>query len=587
MSGPIRYTVRMPQPHAHRFEVEAWFPAAGDRLTVALPVWTPGSYLVREFSRHLSCVTAEDEQGAPLPLSRVDKRSFEVQAQGRAVRLRYEVYANELSVRTSHLDGSHAFWNGATLFLYDQARRGEEHRVRVEAPEGWQVFCALDPDDGGDFVARDYDALVDSPFEVGPHRALPFEVQGVLHQVVFWGGTPADPDRLVADMARSCALQAAFFGALPLRRYLFIVHLVDKGRSGLEHHDCSVLLFSRHGFGSVRGREDFLHLVAHEYFHRWNIKRVRPRALCAVDFGQENYTRLLWAFEGFTSYYDMLLTRRAGLSSPSRYLQRLGETLTLLHGTPGRRVMTLEDASLQAWIKQYRPDENSANSAISYYLKGEIVGWLLDLTLRHATGDQRSLDDVLRLLVQRYGDGAGVPEEGVEAAAEEVAGVSLQAFFDRSVRSTQELDYSVLSHVGLDVRFRLRESPGDRGGTPPRAKDLRPRGWLGATARPSGTIGVVYAGSAAMEAGLYADDEVVALDGFKVDGSALLARVDERAPGEQVRLTVFRRDRLVELPVILGEKPQDAVWLQRAEQPSEQQRGSWALWVGAPWHTES
>ncbi len=587
-SETVRYTIRMPRPHTHRFEIEATFPSAPGERIFALPVWNPGSYLVREFARHVQSVGAEDEAGRPLPITRVDKRSFLVRAGTGPVRLRYEVYANELSVRTSHLDGSHAFWNGATVFLYEEAHRHLEHRVRVEAPEGWRVFTALDvAPNTGEYVAVDYDQLVDSPFEVGPHTPARFEVQGVPHELVFWGGEPPDLPRVVADVQRVCEQAAAFFGGVPHRRYLFIVHLLEKGRSGLEHRDSSVLVYSRNGWATLRGREDFLHLVAHEYFHLWNIKRLQPAAFTRIDYGGENYTRLLWAFEGITSYYDMLLTRRAGLSPPSRYLQRLGEAFTQLHGVPGRRVMTLEDASMQAWVKQYRPDEHSPNSGVSYYLKGELVGLLLDLTLRRITSDEKSLDDVLRLLWSRYGErGIGVPEDGWEAAAEEIAGQSLRAFFDRALRSTEELDTSSLAHVGLDLRFRPKESPGDRGGTPPRAREPRPRGWLGANARSSGTISVVFADSPAMDAGLYVDDEVIALDGVRVDGTSLLARIDERPPGERVRLTFFRRDRLLELDVTLGEKPEDAVWLVRAEAPTDAQRQAYAKWIGAPWEAE-
>ncbi len=584
----IRYTVRMPRPHTHRFAVEARFPASGGDLLVALPVWNPGSYLVREFAKHVQSVTAETPDGSPLQVSRADKSSFLVRSGGAEVLLRYEVYANELSVRTSHLDGSHAFWNGATLFLYDEARRHLEHRVRVEAPAAWRVSTALDPDPAtGEYVAADYDHLVDSPFECGPHTVHRFEVLGVPHELLFWGGEPPDLPRVLSEVQRVCEHEALFFGGLPHRRYLFIVHLLEKGRSGLEHRDSSVLVYARNGWSTPRGREDFLHLVAHEYFHLWNMKRLRPAGLTPLDYGRENYTRLLWAFEGLTSYYDMLLTRRAGLTPPGRYLQRLGEAFTQLHGVPGRRVMTLEDASLQAWVKQYRPDENSANSAVSYYLKGELVGFLLDITLRKLTGDEKSLDDVMRLLWARYGvQGGGVPEDAWEAAAEEVAGQSLRAFFDRALRSTEELDSSSLAHVGLDLRFRPKESAGDKGGTPPRSRDPRPRGWLGANVRQSGTVSVVYADSPAMDAGLYVDDEVIALDGARVDGAALLSRIDERAPGDTVRLTFFRRDKLMELDVTLGAKPEDAVWLVRSDAPTEAQKRAYAAWIGAAWDAE-
>ncbi|MFZ5469901.1 MAG: M61 family metallopeptidase [Myxococcota bacterium] len=582
MAPIVRYAVSMPRPHSHLFEVEAAFPATGEALTARLPVWTPGSYLVREYARHLQEVTARSDQGEALSVTRLDKRSFHVPSKGRPVTLKYKVYANELTVRTSHLDGSHGYFNGATVFLYAEPLRGAEHRVAVHPPSGWEAFCALDRQ-GTEFVAPNYDELVDSPFEVGPHTPLAFTAAGVPHQVILWGDPQLDREKLVGDLAKICETEAKLFGGLPMRRYLFFVYLTDKGRGGLEHKASTALLYPRTGFSNAKGWEDFLTLCAHEYFHLWNVKRIKPRALVPFDYGQENYTRLLWAFEGVTSYYDNLLVRRAGLMSAARYLQRLGESVSALHSTPGRKVLPLAEASMVAWIKHYRPDENTANSAISYYLKGEIVAFLLDLELRRATSDQKSLDDVMRYLWKRYGDERGVPEDGVEAAVNEVAGKDLSAFFDRALRSTDELDYSVLSHVGLEARFRVREAASDKGGSPPRVKEPKARGWLGLSIKGSATIATVLEGSPAMEAGLYADDDIVALDGFKVDGGALVSRCEDKKPGEVVKVTVFRRDKLLEVSVPLGQKPADAIYFSRVETPTEQQKSSFQEWLGAAW----
>ncbi|MFL5355216.1 M61 family metallopeptidase [Archangium sp.] len=584
MPEAVHYRVSMLRPHSHLFEVEATFPAGPDVLEAVLPVWTPGSYLVREFARQVQDLSASGPGGEPLPVQRMDKRGWRVRAQGRAVTLRYRVYANELTVRTSHLDGSHGYFNGATLFLYTEATRGLEHHVTVEAPEGWKSFTALERQ-GEAFVAKDYDELVDSPFEVGPHTPHTFTAAGVPHEVVVWGDAVPDAGRLCSDLQRICEAQARMYGGLPMKRYVFLVYLTDKGRGGLEHKASTSLLFPRSGLQSPRGWEDFLTLAAHEYFHLWNIKRVKPRALVPFDYAQENYTSLLWAFEGGTSYYDNVFVLRSGLMGASRYLTRLGETLSTLHATPGRKAQTLAEASLVSWVKHYRPDEHSPNSAISYYLKGEVVAALLDLEIRRATSDARGLDDLMRLLWQRYGDESGVPEEGVEAAASEVAGKDLSAFFDRAVRSTEELDYSVLSHVGLEARFRPRESSSDKGGTPPpRVKgDSKPKAWLGVTTKGSATIATVLDGSPAQEAGLYVDDELVALDGWKVDAAGLLARTEDKSPGETVRLTVFRRDRLVEVLVALGQKPADAVWLARVDKPTDAQKAAYQAWLGSPW----
>lgn len=588
MSEAVSYRVSLPKPHSHLFEVEAHFPPFGEEPVVAFPVWTPGSYLVREYARHIQELSASAVSGAPLPFTRLDKRSIRVKSGGKAFRLKYKVYANELTVRTSHLDGTHGYFNGATLFFYAEPLRGREHRVAVHAPSGWQVFSALDRQ-GVDFIASSYDDLIDSPFEIGPHKPLEFTAAGVPHQVVLWGDPVLDTEKLIADLQKICETEAQLFGGLPMKRYLFLVYLTDKGRGGLEHKASTALLFPRTGFQNAKGWEDFLTLAAHEYFHLWNVKRIKPKALVPFDYSQESYTQLLWSFEGTTSYYDNLLVRRAGLMSAARYLTRMGETLTLLHTTPGRKVMTLADSSMLSWIKHYRPDENSANSAISYYLKGEVVAMLLDLEIRRATGDAKSLDDLMRLLWSRYGDERGVPEDGIEKAAAEVAGTDLTSFFDRAVRSTDELDYSVLSHVGLEARFRVRESASDKGGSPPRIKasEAKPKGWLGILTKGSSTIATVLDGSPAMEAGLYPDDELVACDGYRVDAAGLVSRSEERKPGETIRITVFRRDKLIEVPVTLGTKPADAIYLARVEHPSEQQKAAYKSWLGAPWEETS
>lgn len=583
MTEAVRYRVSMSRPHSHLFEVEARFPAL-DVLDAVLPVWTPGSYLLREYARHVQDVSASDEAGQALRVERTDKRTWRVDSRGRPAVLRYRVYANELTVRTSHLDGTHGYFNGATLFLHAEGLRALPHRLRLEAPTGWSVFSALERD-GEEWVAPDHDTLVDSPVEVGPHQPLSFLAVGVPHEVVVWGEPKPDAQRLASDLKTLCEAEAAFFGALPFKRYLFLVYLTDKGRGGLEHMASTTLLFGRQALQTPKGWEDFLTLASHEYFHLWNVKRIKPRALVPLRYGEEAYTRLLWAFEGTTSYYDNLLVRRAGLMAPQRYLTRLGEAMSALVATPGRQVQTLEEASLTAWVKYYRPDENSANSAVSYYLKGELVALCLDLVLRQLTSDAHSLDDVMRLLWQRFGDGHGVPEDGVEAAAAEVAGQSLAPFFDRALRSTEELDLSVLQHVGLEAHARVRESAGDRGGTPPRLKsgETRERGWLGVLPRSGNTLASVATGSPAMEGGLYAEDEVLALDGEKVDAAALLSRCDEKAPGTRVTVHVFRRDRLVEVPLTLGVRPSDAIWLGRVETPTAAQKASYQKWMGAAW----
>lgn len=583
MAEAVHYLLSVSKPHAHLADVEAIFPAQQNPLTVTLPVWTPGSYLVREFARHLQDITAADEAGKPLPVTRLNKNSFQIQGKGR-IHLHYRVYANELTVRTSHIDGTHAYFNGASIFLYSESLRDKAHRVRVSAPKGWNTFVALERD-GEEFVAGHYDELIDSPIEVAPTQALRFMVDKVPHELVIWGDFPADASRLVNDLQTICAAESRLFGGLPMPRYLFLLYLTDKGRGGLEHRASTSLLFSRFNLNTPKGWEDLLSLAAHEYFHLWNVKRITPRAFVPFNYQQEMYTTLLWAFEGVTSYYDNLILRRAGLVGGHRYLLKVGEAISLLHGTPGRQRQTLAEASQVAWIKHYRPDENSLNSAISYYLKGEIVALLLDLEIRRQTQDKKGLDDVMQRLWTVYGQGNGVPEDGVEKAVSDVVGRSMTPFFDRALRSREDLDYSVFGHVGLELRFRVKESASDKGGTPPRVKpaDQEPKGWLGIALKGSNVVGSVLTDSPAMNAGIYADDEIVALDGFKVDGNTLIARCEEKKPGEQARVSLFRRDQLVEIPVTLGPKPLEAAFLARLENPTEAQKAAYQSWLGAPW----
>ncbi len=581
MPEKVRYRVSMPQPNNHLFEVEARFPPQGDTLVLALPVWTPGSYLVREFSRHTQEFRAFDASGVALKATRRDKRSFLVECGGGEVRLTYRVYAHELSVRTSHLDATHGYFNGATLFYYAESLRNRRHELTIDAPDGWRVHTALESE-GTTFWAADYDAFIDAPVEVSAAEARAFHASGVPHTLVTWGEPNVDYHRVLEELPKVVDTCARLWGELPSKRYLFVLHASDKVRGGLEHGNATTLMFPRDGFSSARGWEDFIALCAHEYFHLWCGKRLQPRRFIPFDYAQENYTSLLWFFEGATSYYDSLLVCRAGLMRPDRYLARLGETISDLESTPGRKVLPLAEASELAWIKHYRPDENTLNSAVSYYVKGEVVSALLDLTIRDVTRGERSLDDVLRLLWKRYGSGEGVPEDGIELAASEVASRDLSPFFAQALRGTEELDFTPFASVGLELKRRVRESPGDRGGTAPRDEEEKAGGWIGVLGRSGHTIAAVIADSPAMRAGLAAGDEVVAVDGQRCDVSGLVARCAERAVGDAIKVSFFRRASLGEATLALAVRPLECAWLSPMENQSLQQRAAYAAWLGVP-----
>jgi predicted metalloprotease with PDZ domain len=580
----ILYRIHLPDPKSHLLAVEMEVRGVHGPASLVLPVWTPGSYLVREFARNVMQFQATDGAHTPLRHEKTDKHTWRVEAPADGVlRAGWVLNADELTVRTSHVDATHASVIGAGVFMYLDGRQGEPAEVEVRAPEGWRITTPLREIGEGRFRAADFDELVDSPLEIGRHERVQWLVNAVPHQFAVWGRGNADPRRLARDTTRIVLAEREIFGALPYEAYTFILHLTSGGGGGLEHRNCSSLLADRWAF---RGApyESFLGLVAHELFHAWNGKRIRPAALGPFDYTRENYTRDLWVVEGITTYYTDLLLRRAGLITTERYLGKLGEMISKLQTLPGRAVQPLADASFDTWIKFYRPDTNTPNATISYYQKGALVAMLLDLRIRGATGNTRSLDDLMRLLWERHGSvDTGFPEGAVEALAEEVAGTELRGFFDLALRSTGELDYAAaFAAAGLElVAPRPPGGPatpvGPMGPGPVRfagpagapVSAPAPQAWeshTGLTLSGGGTqlvVANVLTGSAAWRAGVNAGDELVALDGFRILGPDWLnARLVERQQGSEATLTVFRRDELInlQLPVVTGPPPR---WMVR------------------------
>jgi predicted metalloprotease with PDZ domain len=584
----IRYTISMPAPHTHRFhitlEVEG---VTAPTLDLALPVWTPGSYMVREYARHLQSFSAA-AGGAPLGWEKIDKATWRVDAAGHtSVRITYEVYAFELTVRTSHLDGSHGYFNPATLCLAVLGRADQPHHVQIDAPEGWRASTGLRQGEApGSFVARDYDELIDSPFEIGTHRLLTFEVEGVPHEIALWGSGNEDAQQLVDDTRRIVeATRAHFDGPLPYERYLFIVQLADGLYGGLEHRNSVTNLLDRWTFRPARSYERFLGLTSHEYYHVWNVKRIRPAPLGPFDYQRENYTRQLWVAEGITSYYDNLILARSGLISPDRYLETLADDILALQSQPGRAVQTLAQSSFDAWIKFYRPDEQSINSSISYYLKGSLVALALDMAIRAGTDGARSLDDVMRYLYTEvyggadqsrfYDAGAFAEDGGFLAAVESVAGDAggrYRELLRRAVETTEELDYdTALAAVGLrpEWGYKADVPPGHA----PATLGVRLKSEHGRL-----KVAAVLAGGPAEQAGIYAHDEIIAFAGARVDEERLKARLLERSPGERVAVTLFRGDQLIQVEAQLGSAPHDTLRLvphPEASMAQQQERRRW------------
>jgi predicted metalloprotease with PDZ domain len=589
------YTLRIPQPEARRIEVELSVEARDARsLDVRMPVWTPGSYLVREHQRHVDGLRAHNGEGRELAVEKTDKHTWRIDCAGAGrVQVSYRVHCFELTVRTNHVDATHAFLNPSAACIFVVGREAEPCTVRLDLPQGWRSWVAL-PFEGDRFRAQDYDELADSPFELGTegsHSSHTFTARGVPHELVVWGRGDFDARRVVPDLVKIIDAEAAIFGGLPYKdRYLFILHLNDKGRGGLEHRRSCALLVPRFSFVQKPAYEDFLLLVAHEFFHLWNVKRLRPAAFTPYDWTRENHTRLLWAMEGLTSTYEVMALRRAGLVTPQRFLEIWAERVSQLLRTPGRLRMSLSQASFDAWIKHYRPDESTANTTVSYYLKGSIVGFLLDLELRRRSGGARSLDDLVRVLFEKHGLPPGLPEDGVEKAAIELLGgeSGLHAWFERAIHSTEELQLDeALAGVGLQAIQHPARSADDKGGTeadPKGAPEVTSsRGWLGATLRekPTGLeIASVLEGSPAQASGLAGGDEIVATDGFRTDVKQRLGRAQA---GQTVRLSLFRMDELMEVAVPLLPAPRDTVTFVPDPKATPEQLARRERWLGAKW----
>jgi predicted metalloprotease with PDZ domain len=549
---PIRYTLRFPEPQTHYVEVSADVPAPDlDSVELMMAVWTPGSYLVREFARHVEGVTAEAPDGVPLAVEKSAKNRWRIATGGApVVQVKYRVYGREMSVRTNWIEAGFALLNGAPTFLTLADTIARPHEVTIIPADGWtQCVSGLRIGEGAEhrYCAPDYDTLVDSPILVGNPAVYEFAVDDTPHALVNEGDWAFfDGQRAARDLEAIVRAQREFWGALPYDRYVFI-NLITEAGGGLEHGNSSVLMTGRWATRTRKAYLTWLALASHELFHVWNVKRLRPIELGPFDYEKEIITPSLWVVEGITDYYDDVLVHRAGLSTRDEYLESLSDKIEELQTTPGRAVRSVSLASQDAWIKLYRPDENTPNTAISYYTKGCVVAFLLDARIRHTTAGARSLDDVMRVAYQEYSGARGFTPEQFRALAERVAGTDLAEFWSSAIEGTSELDFE----EALDV-FGLRFKPAV---VPPGEK---PKAWIGAATRnDTGRLIVtqVRRQTPAFAAGLDADDEILAIDDVRVRADGLDRRLEQYSPGDRVSLLVARRDRLSRLDLTLGAEP--------------------------------
>ncbi len=597
---PILYSVQPKNPAAHLFEVTCTVqnPAA-EGQTFSLPAWIPGSYMIRDFAKNIVQIDAWAGNQA-VELTKLDKQNWQCSPCNGPLSLRYDVYAWDLSVRSAHLDQLHGFFNGTSLFLLPHGKETVPCIVDIRPPEkpvrgNWRVATTLPrktavPYQFGSYQAQNYHELIDHPVEMGDFTLATFEAGGVPHDIVITGRHHADTNRLCRDLEPICEQHIRFFGELPaMERYLFLITVTGDGYGGLEHRSSTALLCSRNDLPRRKtdeiddGYRSFLGLCSHEYFHLWNIKRIKPSVFSPCDLSRENHTRQLWAFEGITSYYDDLALRRSGLISEQSYLELLGQTITRVLRGSGRFKQSVAESSFDAWTKFYRQDENAPNAIVSYYTKGALIALALDLTIRLHSDNSKSLDDVMKTLWERHGKTAtGVPEGAIEKLAETIAGIELDGFFSNYLYGTEDLPLDqLLPRFGIKYTLRPADSDSDKGGKPSQYK--RPRIVLGAkfsNRNGAACISTVFDNGAAQQAGLAAGDLICAIDNLRVTHANLEQQINNYAVGDTVTVHAFRHDELLRFEVTLQSAPPDSCVLTLMEEVDSATRRRRTSWLG-------
>jgi predicted metalloprotease with PDZ domain len=580
----IRYTLRFPAPHTHYVEVEAVYPTGGRPQTeLFMAVWTPGSYLVREYERHVENVSAKSADGRARAVVKTRKNRWTVESAGAtSVTVAYRVYGREMTVRNNWIESGFAMLNGAPTFLTLADRAQRRHDVAIVLPPTWKgiatplmpVFDAVPPrpadTNAHTYRAEDFDTLVDSPIIIGNPVIRQFQVAGKPHYLVLEGDPSVfDADRAAADVQKIVEAGGKVMGGRYDYPHYYFLNMITEAGGGLEHKNSFLGMAGRFTTRTRRAYLGWLGLIAHEYFHNWNVKRLRPIELGPFDYENEVHSKALWIAEGFTDYYGSLLVRRAGLSNRDEYFEDLTAQVEAVQQTPGRLVTPLGLASYDTWIKQYRPDENTANTTVNYYPKGAVIALLLDAKIRKATNDTKSLDDAMRLAYSRYSGEKGYTLEQFYQTMSEVAGVDLKPWFAQAVDTTEELDYrEALEWFGL--RFR----PVDANNA---------RAYLGVSTRIDAgrlLVSQVRRGTPVFDAGLNVDDEILAVDEVRVRADGLAARLEQYKAGDKVTLLIARRDQIMRLDVTLGSDPGRPWRFEPSPTATDAQKQHLASWLG-------
>lgn len=585
--APITYTLSFPDAAAHYVNVDMQVPSEGvSELVLFMSVWTPGSYLVREHSRNIVRLKAFNMQSRRLDAIKVSKNRWKIKTDGsEQVRVSYRLFAREISVRGNWVESDFAVINGAPTFLSVAGEYQRPYQVSIELPAGWQTTASSLPrgSEPNTYKAPDFDTLIDSPIITGSPQIDTFEVDGVTHSLVTLGGGGVwDNARAARNVQLLVETQRDFWGSLPYDEPYYVFNLLTGSRGGLEHKQSLTITADRWYASSRGGIRSWLSLVSHEFFHAWNGKRLRPIELGPFEYEEENYTRSLWIVEGITSYYQHVLLARAGYNTVDQYLGALSGSIAGTQRTPGRHTQALSCASYDAWIKSYRPDENSVNALFSYYGGGAVAGFLIDAEIQRVSEGKASLDDVMLAAYQRFSGEHGYSEDAFIDLASEIAEEDLSGWFEALVRTPGEWNYQpALNWFGLEFEapkpypsndaFPLEDEPVNRA-----------RGWLGAkTKNEKGHLLVtsVPSDTPAAQAGLSANDEIIAIDHHRVSSSNAQKIVRLLGAGTHVKLLVARQGLLKTLPVALGEEPRSTWRLRVRKDASEEQTTRLEAWL--------
>ena len=582
----IKYTIKPTHPEAHIFTITCHVDKpALEGQQFQLPSWIPGSYMIRDFAKNIIRFEAYDSSKNKLTTKKLNKSLWQVQACDNSISIEYDVYAWDLSVRSAHLDTTHGFFNGTSTFFAVVGQEAETCHVDIQKPDGkhydnWRVATSLETLESslysfGQYQAKDYDDLIDHPVEMGNFDLGTFSINDVQHDIVLTGKHRTDIPRLCNDLKIICQTHVDFFGELPsdIKRYVFLTMVVGEGYGGLEHRSSTALLCSRNDLplknqDQTTEYRNFLGLCSHEYFHTWNIKKIKPEAYLPYNLNEEVYTEQLWAFEGITSYYDDLSLVRNKTITPEAYLELIGITITRVLRGNGRNKQSVAESSFDAWTRFYKQDESAPNNIISYYAKGTLIALGLDFTIRNATNNEKSLDDVMRILWQEYGKkNIGVPEKRIEAIAAEISGENLQGFFDKYLYHTEDLpleDY--FKAVGITLDSYIADSV-DNTGDIKNKTEFKESNSVNIGARIiNNLLGAelthVFDGGNAQRAGLSAGDIVIAVDKIKVTKSNFEKIICSYPANTDLEIHAFRRDELIILDLKLNRAEHDVYYLE-------------------------